>query len=246
MGPDEDKKSHLITIKADGYSFVTNTDVLMASNYFSVYLKNEWKKGDKIEIDRDGYLFRLVLNYLRGSNNLLPREVIPELDYFQIPYDSSIIDNTIEELRAEIQELKLLIQKKCVLCQTPIKTIYNVCSQHKYKSGWDENAEINVEGKGIIKSSDVQVGNKVYSNLVSKYVKVMKIFRRVMIEPEYIVSHNNITFEVGTIVFRNLNPFTLSDNSSKEQVNIINFELENIHCVQLHKNKKYMVTVMTY
>ena len=237
-----------VIIEVDDQTFKTHSDVLNCSKFFYLYLKNEWKKGETIVIDRDAVLFRHILNFLRGCNYLLPKECVPELVHFGIEFSDDDIDHTVEELRAEINELKLMLKKKCEICDLIMKSSYSICPKHIIFPGWLVQYEVDIEGKGWIPSSDVKIGDMIALAEDPGYAKVTQIYKR---KDDSVRYNNDLNFAIsdGLLVaisngFKKWGIKTSEENCF--QSNVINFELDRVRIIPIRAPNNIMFIAKTF
>ena len=246
----------LITLSVGGQIFTTYPDVLRGSTFFDLYLSGQWKKEKKttvkgvadIVLDRDAYLFGHILNFLRGCNYLLPKECVPELLYLGIPFEDKDIDYRIEQLTEEIKKIRLNQQKKCLLCNKPIRHSYNTCPEHKNFPGWPEKYKVIVRGKGWVPSKSVKIGDYVRIHRTTGYAIVTKIYKKSDAAVRESKTSNS-KFSDGLLFYTkdNIERWDAEKRvSESDYKNIINFELDRCHLVHVKTKDEFHYFIKTF
>ena len=84
------KDTQSVTLNVGGQKFVTTRDTMASYKGFLKSL-SQMNYGSEMFIDRDGTLFRYILNYLRGSP-VLPEstheleQLLVEADFYSLPH----------------------------------------------------------------------------------------------------------------------------------------------------------------
>nr|QBK88638.1 MAG: BTB/POZ domain protein [Mimivirus LCMiAC01] len=94
--------SEIVKLNVGGDVFTTQKSTLMESPWFEKFFSGKFKKpqminGDQYFIDRDGYLFSLVLNYLRNGKTIKTSHFDKESDFEQFRDECEYFGLTVEE-----------------------------------------------------------------------------------------------------------------------------------------------------
>ena len=92
----------IVKLNVGGDVFITNKNTLKQSPWFETFFSDEFKEPEKINggqyfIDRDGYLFSLVLNYLRNGKTIKTSRFDKESDFEQFKDECDYFGLTVKE-----------------------------------------------------------------------------------------------------------------------------------------------------
>ncbi|KAG2206717.1 hypothetical protein INT47_003659 [Mucor saturninus] len=101
----------IIKLNVGGTNYVTTHDTLRESVYLTTLVDGEWDEqtSDEIFIDRDGFLFRFILLYLRTGDFEIEKCYLKSLkneaDFYGIPDLSNKIDKIMDTKEEVLYEL---------------------------------------------------------------------------------------------------------------------------------------------
>ncbi|KAG2195249.1 hypothetical protein INT47_007978 [Mucor saturninus] len=101
----------LAKLNVGGTNYVTTHDTLRESVYLTTLIDGEWDEqtSDEIFIDRDGFLFRFILLYLRTGDFEIERCYLKSLkneaDFYGIPALSNKIDKIMDTKEEVLYQL---------------------------------------------------------------------------------------------------------------------------------------------
>lgn len=156
-----------------------------------------------------------------------------------------MISVDLTQIKEKLDHLKLLlISTECMVCGALLKSKYKICPIH-YLVGWSDEIKVKVQGKGLVPSSEVQIGDKVLTYQDGPYVEVMDRWTQkcgLSFDSDF-----QMYFHQGLIVLNGgeLKPY---DGKGKDLVekNLINFGLKTVHTIMLFQTDTIATYAKTY
>ena len=133
--------SDRIKLNVGGKIFETTKTTLVQSTYFQTMI-DRWKMEEIQFLDRSSEGFEHILNYLRNTQYVIPKQYLYEIDFYGIEYNNEPIeDETLEDISNKIDNLTAKIHYLTVKIKDLVNMTHKLNKQYKMVKRMYDNGE---------------------------------------------------------------------------------------------------------